>query len=44
MDPLSLAALAVPFVAKGADVFSKTAGEKLGGMVGDLCKEKIDYV
>ncbi|MGA9099460.1 MAG: hypothetical protein WB392_11080 [Methanotrichaceae archaeon] len=42
MDPLSLAAIAAPFVAKGADVFSTTAGEKLGGMVGDLCKAVVD--
>ncbi len=42
MDPLSLAAIAAPFVAKGADVFSTTAGEKLGGMVGDLCKAVLD--
>lgn len=42
MDPMSLAAIAAPFVAKGADVFSKTAGEKLGGMVGDLCKAIVD--
>lgn len=42
MDPLSLAAIAAPFVAKGADVFSKTAGEKLGGIVGDLGKAVVD--
>lgn len=42
MDPLSLAAVAAPFVAKGADVFSKTAGEKLGGLVGDLGKAVVD--
>ncbi len=42
MDPLSLAAIAAPFVAKGAEVFSKTAGEKFGGMVGDLCKVVVD--
>lgn len=42
MDPLSLAAIAAPFVAKGAEVFSKTAGEKLGGIVGDLGKAVVD--
>jgi hypothetical protein len=42
MDPMSLAAIAAPFVAKGAEVFSKTAGEKLGGMVGDLGKAVVD--
>lgn len=42
MDPLSLAAIAAPFVAKGAEVFSTTAGEKLGGMVGDLCKAVVN--
>lgn len=42
MDPVSLAAIAAPFVAKGADVFSATTGEKLGGMVGDLCKAVVD--
>ncbi len=42
MDPMSLAAIAAPFVAKGADVFSKTAGEKLCGIVGDLGKAVVD--
>jgi hypothetical protein len=42
MDPISLAAIVAPFVAKGADVFSKTAGEKLGGIVGDLGKAVVD--
>jgi hypothetical protein len=42
MDPLSLAAIAAPFVAKGAEVFSKTAGEKLGGIVGELGKAVVD--
>lgn len=42
MDPFSLAAIAAPFVAKGAEVFSKTAGEKLGGIVGDLGKAVVD--
>lgn len=42
MDPLSLAAIVTPFVAKGAEVFSKTAGEKLGGIVGDMGKVIID--
>jgi len=30
LDPVSLAALATPFLAKGAEAFTKTAGEKLG--------------
>jgi hypothetical protein len=38
MDFLSIAALAAPFVAKGAEALAKTAGEKLGGLVGDLCQ------
>ncbi len=38
MDPFSLAAMATPFVAKGAEAFTKTAGEKLGGKVGELCQ------
>jgi hypothetical protein len=42
MDPMSLAVIAAPFVAKSADVFSKTAGEKLGGLVGDLGKAVVD--
>jgi hypothetical protein len=41
MDLLSIAAIAAPFVAKGAEVFSKTAGEKFGGLVGDLCQAVI---
>lgn len=42
MDLLSIAAIAAPFVAKGAEVFSKTLGEKLGGIVGDLCRSVAD--
>jgi hypothetical protein len=38
MDPLSLAALAAPFVAKGAEAFSQSAGEKPGGKVEELCQ------
>lgn len=38
MDFLSIAAVAAPFVAKGAEALAKTAGEKLGGLVGDLCQ------
>ena len=38
MDLLDIAAFASPFVAKGAEFFSKTVGEKLGGLVGDLCQ------
>ena len=42
MDLLDIAAFAAPFVAKGAEFFSKTVGEKLGGMVGDLCRSVAD--
>ncbi len=42
MDPLTLAALAAPFLAKGAEAFSKSAGDKLGEKVGELCKVVID--
>jgi hypothetical protein len=43
MDPISLAAaLAAPYVAKGAEAFSKTAGEKIGGIVGELCQTVAD--
>lgn len=33
-----IAAAAAPYLAKGADAFSKTAGEKLGGKVVELCQ------
>jgi hypothetical protein len=42
MDPVSIAAIAAPFVAKGAETFSKTAGEKLGGKIGELCQAVIN--
>ena len=42
MDPLTLAALAAPFVAKGAEAFSSAAGEKLGAKVGELCQAVIN--
>ena len=42
MDPLTLAFIAAPFVAKGADTFSKSAGAKLGAKVGDLCQAVAD--
>ena len=42
MDLLGIAAFAAPFVAKGAEVFSKTVGEKLGGLVGDLSRSVAD--
>jgi len=38
MDPMTLASIAAPFVAKGAEAFSKSAGEKLGAKVGELCQ------
>jgi hypothetical protein len=42
MDLVSIAAIAAPFVAKGAEALSKTAGEKLGGLVGDLSQAIIN--
>ena len=42
MDSLGIAAIAAPFVAKGVEAFSNTAGEKLGGLVGDLCRSVVD--
>ena len=42
MDPLSLAVIAAPFVAKGAEAFSKTAGDKLGAKAGELCQAVIN--
>jgi hypothetical protein len=36
MDPMSLAALVAPIVIKGAEAFSKAAGEKLGGKIDQL--------
>jgi hypothetical protein len=45
MDPISiagLASLAAPYVAKGLDALSKSAGEKIGGVIGDLCQSVAD--
>lgn len=42
VDPVSLAVVATPFLAKGMDAFTKTAGEKLGGKVVDLCQAVVD--
>jgi len=42
LDPVSLAALAAPFLAKGAESFTKTAGEKLGGKIVELCQAVVD--
>jgi len=42
LDPVSLAALATPFLAKGAEAFTKTAGEKLGGKMVELCQAVAD--
>lgn len=42
MDPLTLAAIAAPSLAKGAEAFSKSAGDKLGEKVGELCQAVID--
>jgi hypothetical protein len=42
IDPVSLATLATPFLAKGAEAFTKTAGEKLGGKIVELCQVVAD--
>ncbi len=42
MDPVSLAAFAAPLLAKGAEAFSKTVGEKLGTKVVDFCQVVVD--
>lgn len=42
LDPVNLAALAAPFLAKGAEAFTKTAGEKLGGKIVELCQAVAD--
>ena len=42
LDPVSLAALATPFLAKGAEAFMKTAGEKLGGKIVELFQAVAD--
>ncbi len=42
MDPLTLAVIAAPFVAEGAEAFSSSAGDKLGAKVGELCQAVID--
>jgi hypothetical protein len=38
LDPVSIAAIAAPYLAKGAEALAKTAGEKIGGIVGDLAQ------
>ena len=42
MDPLTLAAIAAPFLAKGAEAFSSSAGDKLGAKASELCQVVID--
>jgi hypothetical protein len=42
LDPVSLAALAAPFLAKDAEAFTKTAGEKLGEKIVELCQAVMD--
>ena len=42
MDRLTLASVAAPFLAKGAEAFSKSAGETLGAKVGELCQAVAD--
>jgi hypothetical protein len=39
---MSLAALAAPFVIKGAEAFSNTAGEKLGGKIDQLTQAVVN--
>ncbi len=38
LDPSLIVAAAVPFLVKGAESFSKTAGEKLAGKVAEICR------
>ncbi len=38
LDPVSIAAIVAPYLAKGAEALAKTAGEKIGGVVGDLAQ------
>jgi len=38
MDLASVAAIAAPFVAKGAEAFSKTAGDRLAGKAAELLR------
>ena len=38
LDPVSIAAIVAPYLAKGAEALAKTAGEKIGGIVGDLAQ------
>ena len=42
LDPVSLAAIAAPYLAKGAEALAKTAGEKIGGIVGDIAQSVAD--
>jgi hypothetical protein len=42
VDPVSLAALVAPFLSKGAEAFTKTAGEKMGGKIVDFCQVVVD--
>lgn len=38
LDLIGIAAIAAPYLAKGAEALAKTAGEKIGGIVGDLAQ------
>ena len=42
LDPVSIAAIAAPYLAKGAEALAKTAAEKIGGVVGDLAQTVTD--
>ena len=42
VDPVSLAAFAAPLLAKGAEAFTNTAGEKLGEKMVDFCQAVVD--
>lgn len=42
MDIISIAAIAAPYLAKGAEALAKTAGDKIGGLIGDLCQSVAD--
>lgn len=42
VDPVSLAAFAAPLLAKGAEAFTKSAGEKLGEKIFDFCQTVVE--
>ena len=42
LDAVGLAAFAAPLLARGAEAFTKAAGEKLGGKMIDFCQDVVD--